>query len=135
MGWNKWLVVLLLWFSFIAGCSLSSDEKLAREQNLKQSMDTFISSIVQGQWDQVFHLTDGSIENVDKLKSQIMNSWVPDASLTGGVIASMAWVTDKTAKVKVNWAFQSESVQSFSSETYIFVWRDNVWKYKGRALR
>lgn len=119
----------------LGGCSLSPDQRVAREQSLKQAAENFINSASQANWNDIYRISDGSLDSADKLKDSLMKSWVPDATLTGGVIASMAWVTDSIAKVKINWAFQAGSVQSFSSETFIWGWDGNGWKYKGRALR
>jgi hypothetical protein len=118
-----------------AGCSLSPEEKVAREQALKQSVDSFSDSVVQGRWDEAFKLSDGSFENQEKLKSHLMKPWVQDSTLTGGQIASMAWVSDSIAKVKLNWSFQTGSVESYSSETFIWVWKGSNWRYSGRSLR
>lgn len=127
--------LLTLGLVLLAGCSLSPEQKVAREQALKQTTEAFENSIVQANWNDVYKMSDGGFESADKLKSSLIKTWVQDATLTGGVIASMAWITDNIAKVKVNWAFQSGSVQSFSSETFIWGWDGNNWKYKGRALR
>jgi len=126
---------LLVLCTLFMGCSLSSDEKEARVQVLKQSVENFIADAVQPNWEELFKLTDGSLENPEKLKNQIIKSWVPDATLTGGDIVSMAWVNDNTAKVKLTWSFQAGSVQSFSNETFVWSWKGNGWKYRGRALR
>lgn len=120
---------------FLSGCSLSPEEKMGREQSLKQTMESFVDSTVQSRWDEVFKMTDGSFDTQDKVKGQITKPWSQDATLTGGAIASLAWVTDKVAKVKLTWTFQSGSVQSFSSDTFVWVWKGNGWKYKGRTLR
>lgn len=117
------------------GCSLSPEEKVGREQSLKQSVDSFTDSVVQGRWDEAFKLSDGSFDNQEKLKSHLMKPWVQDSTLTGGQIASMAWVSDGIAKVKLNWSFQTGSVESYSSETFIWIWKGNSWRYSGRSLR
>jgi hypothetical protein len=117
------------------GCSLSMEDKIAREQVLKQNVDSFVNSVVQGNWNDVIVQSVGDFDSVDSLKKHLMKSWVQDATLIGGQIASLAWVNDSTAKVKLNWSFQSGSVQSFSSETFIWVWKSGTWKYQGRSLR
>ena len=134
---NKRIVTLLLLGSiaFLGGCSLSPDEKVAREQALKQTVDSFATAVVQGNWSAAYRLSDGSYPNADRMKQQITQSWVQDATLTNGDVASMAWVTDENAKVKLTWTFQLGSVESFSSETFVWGWKGNGWKYKGRALR
>lgn len=130
-----WKIFLLCGFSLLAGCSLSPEDKVAREQALQQAVLSFASDVVQGSWPQAYALTDGSLGSADQLKNQLMKSWVEDATLTNGDITSLAWVTDSTAKVKLTWSFQAGSVQSFSNETFVWVWKGNGWKYKGRALR
>ena len=132
---GNWLRPLLLTSLLLAGCSLSPEEKVGREQALKQTVDAFSQSIVQGKWDEVFKLSDGGFENSDKLKRLLMKSWAQDGTLTGGEIASMAWVSDTLAKVKLNWTFQLGSVETFSSETFVWAWNGTAWKYKGRSLR
>ncbi len=127
--------LLFIVSALAAGCSLSPEEKVAREQALKQSVDSFSDSVVQGRWDEAFKLSDGSFENQEKLKSHLMKPWVQDSTLTGGQIASMAWVSDSIAKVKLNWSFQTGSVESYSSETFIWVWKGSNWRYSGRSLR
>lgn len=129
------LPVVMVGLLLSVGCSLSPEDKVAREQSLKQSVDSFTDSVVQGRWDEAFKLSDGSFDNQEKLKSHLMNPWVQDSTLTGGQIASMAWVSDSIAKVKLNWSFQTGSVESYSSETFIWVWKGNGWRYSGRSLR
>ena len=132
--WTRGFVALIS-LVLLTGCSLSPEEKVTREQALKQAMDSFSDSVVQQRWDEAFKLSDGSFENVDKMKSHLMKPWVQDSTLTGGQIASMAWISDTIAKVKLNWTFQTGSVESFSSETFVWVWKGNSWKYRGRSLR
>ena len=133
---SKTLILILLWSALgFAGCSLSPEEKVGREQALKQTVDSFSDAVVQAHWDEAFKLSDGSFESSDKLKSLIMKSWVPDSTLTNGQIASMSWVTDTIAKVKLTWTFQVGSVESYSSETFVWAWTGSAWKYKGRSLR
>jgi len=128
-------VLLLLGLAGLAGCAMSPEERMSRELSLKQTMDSFVAATVQGDWNTLYGFTDGDFESADQLKENLAKSWVQDATLTNGSIASMAWVNDRLAKVKLNWTFQSGSVQSFSSETFVWVWRGNGWKYKGRTLR
>ncbi len=127
--------VLLFCLALFSGCSLSPDDKVTLEQSLKQNVDTFINGAVQVRWDDAFRLTDGNFSSSDNLREQLTKSWPQDGVVTGGEIASMAWVNDKTAKVKVNWAFQTGSVASFSSETFVWVLKGGSWKYLGRTLR
>ena len=135
MKFGTWSLALSLTVLMLAGCSLSPEEKVGREQALKQSIDSFSQSVVQGKWDDVFRMSDGGFENSDKLKKLLMKTWVQDATLTGGEIASMAWVSDTLAKVKLTWTFQLGSVETFSSETFVWGWNGSAWKYKGRSLR
>lgn len=128
-------IALVFGLAFLGGCSLSPEDKVAREQALQQAVLSFASDVVQGSWPQAYALTDGSLGSADQLKNQLMKSWVRDATLTNGDITSLAWVTDSTAKVKLTWSFQAGSVQSFSNETFVWIWKGNGWKYKGRALR
>jgi hypothetical protein len=128
-------ILLLSAVVLLGGCSLSPDEKVSREQALKQTVDSFVADVVQANWNDAYRISDGSFPNADRLKTQITQSWVNDATLTSGDIASMAWVTDETAKVKLTWTFQLGSVQSFSNETFVWGWKGNGWKYRGRALR
>jgi hypothetical protein len=129
------IILSLCLFLLLSGCSLSPEEKVAREQALKQTVDSFAAVVVQGNWEEAFRLTDGSFSNGDQLKKQVVQSWIQDATLTSGQVSSMAWVGDATAKVKMTWSFQAGSVESFSNETFVWVWNGSGWKYKGRALR
>jgi hypothetical protein len=128
-------ILLLTISALLSGCSLSPDEKVAREQALKQTVDTFVADVIQSNWTEAYRLTDGSFPNADHLKAQITQSWVTDSTITDGTISSMAWVSDEIAKVKLTWTFQSGSVQSFSNETFVWGWKGNSWKYRGRAIR
>ena len=130
------LVGLALGLLILAGgCSLSPEEKVAREQSLKQTVDNFTALATQGDFNGIYGMTDGNFDSADSLKTNLMKSWVQDATLTGGQIASMAWINDSTAKVKLNWIFQAQSVQSHSSETFIWSFKGSTWKFKGRSLR
>jgi hypothetical protein len=119
----------------LAGCSLSPDEKVTREGVLKQQVTSFVNFSVQKDWEGLFRLTDGSFDNVDRFQSYMTQPWDSTAVLTGGNITSLAWVNDSTTKVKVNWIFQDGSILSYSSETFVWVWKDDSWKLKGRTLR
>ncbi len=130
-----WVILALGLFILTGGCSLTPDEKMSREQTLKQTVDNFSAWAVQGDFNDIYRLTDGGFESPDALKTALMKSWAQDASLTGGQIASMAWVNDSTAKVKLNWVFQALSVRTYSSETFIWAWKSGTWKLRGRALR
>jgi hypothetical protein len=120
---------------FIWGCSLSPDEKGSREQALQQAAQNFVGVVVQGNWAEAYRQTDGTLGSSDQLKSQLSQSWVQDGTLIAGDIVSLAWIDDKNAKVKLTWSFQSGSVQSFSSESFVWTWKGNAWKYRGRVLR
>ncbi len=119
----------------MAGCSISPEEKVGREQALKLMTENFTNLVVQGDWNGVYGMSAGTFDSAEALKTLLKKSWVEDATLTGGQIASMAWINDKTAKVKLNWTFQVGSVQSFSSETFVWSWKGGTWKLLGRSLR
>ncbi len=127
--------IAFLLLVLLDGCSLSPDQKVGREVALKQAMESFISTVVQADWNGVYKMSDGSFDSANNLKSNLTKTWVPDATLNGGEITSLAWINDSTSKVKLNWSFQAGSVQSFSSETYVWVWDGDAWKYKGRTIR
>lgn len=129
------LFPVVLALVFLAGCSLSSEEKANREKGLQQAVLSFVAAVVQPNWQEAYHLTDGSMGSPDQLKNQMTQSWVQDATLTNGDVTSMAWVSDRIAKVKLTWSFQSGSVETFSNETFLWIWKGDGWKYKGRALR
>ena len=129
------LIPTLLSLVVLTGCSLSPDQKVGREVALKQAMESFVSTVVQSDWNSVYKMSDGSFDSANSLKANLMKTWVTDATLNGGEITSLAWINDSTSKVKLNWSFQAGSVQSFSSETYVWVWTGDAWKYKSRTLR
>jgi hypothetical protein len=131
----KRIGLVLLAVVLLAGCSLSPEEKVARERALQQSIKNFIDSSEQSNWEELYRMSAGKFKDSDKLKEHLMMARVPNATLTGGVIASMAWEDNKTAIVKINWSFQAQSVQSLTSETTIWVWKGKNWRYLGRALR
>ncbi len=114
---------------------MSADEKAALERSLKENVDGFITGSVQNHWDTVLQLTDGSFEGSDGLKENLTKSWPENSTVTGGEIVSMSWQGEKTAKVKINWAFQTGSAMSYTSETFVWVLKGGDWKYQGRALR
>jgi len=119
----------------LAGCSIPPEKKSAREQSLKVTADDFIQHITQDDWAGAYGMTEAGLDGPEEFKESLKRTWVNDAVLTGGVISSMAWVSDDTAKVKVNWSFQSGTVPSYSSETYAWAWKNKTWIYKGRVLR
>ncbi len=135
MGFKALNLTVALCALVFSGCSLSPEEKVGREQALKQTVDSFSDAVVQAHWDEAFKLSDGSFESSDKLKTHLTLPWVQDSTLTNGQISSMAWVTDTIAKVKLTWTFQSGSVESYSNETFVWIWNGSAWKYKGRSLR
>lgn len=135
MGWKRTGLLLFAAVFLLPGCSLSPDQKVARERALKQTIESFINASVQSNWDDLYQMSAGDFKDADQLKDHLVKSRVQDATLTGGDIATMAWENDKTAKVKINWSFQAQSVQSYSCETFIWVWKGSNWKYKGRTLR
>jgi hypothetical protein len=117
------------------GCALTQDQKDQLAQTLKQEVDSFIDNTVQSHWDNVYAMTTGSLGSSEKLKENLQKSLPDGSSLTGGDIASMAWEDDKTAKVKINWAFRQGNLTGFSSETFVWVLKGSTWQYLGRALR
>jgi len=132
---NVLLGFLMACVLFAGGCALTQDQKDELAKTLKQEVDSFIDNTVQSHWDNVYAMTTGSLGSSGKLKENLQKS-LPDGSvLTGGDIASMAWEDDKTAKVKINWAFRQGNVTGFSSETFVWVLKGSTWQYLGRALR
>ena len=114
---------------------MSAAEKDSLEKSLKQNVDDFITGSVQNHWDTVLRLTDGGFDGADSLRENLAKSWPERSTLTGGEVVTMAWLGDRTAKVKVNWAFQTGSVMSYTSETFVWVLKGGTWKYQGLALR
>jgi hypothetical protein len=135
MGFKKTGVILFAVLLLLAGCSLSPVEKDARVKALKEAIEVFVNSSVQSNWDELYRMSAGKFKDADQLKENLMMIRVPNATLTGGDVASMAWENDKTAIVKINWSFQAQSVQSLASDTTIWVWKAKSWKYLGRAVR
>jgi hypothetical protein len=131
---NRWVLAFLA-LALLTGCSLSNEQRAEREKILKNNINSFKDAVIQGNWDTIYSFSDGSSGNSSGFKDQLTQTWVPNAVLTGGETASLAWVDDGTAKVKLVWAFQAGGVGSFSAETFIWVWKDGAWKYHGRALR
>ncbi|HVM33686.1 MAG TPA: hypothetical protein VMU88_11170 [bacterium] len=119
----------------LSGCSLSPDEKEGRVQVLKQQVQSFANLAVQKDWDGLFRLTDGSFDGPDKFEAYMTQPWESTAVLTGGNITSLSWVNNSTTKVKINWIFQEGSILSYSSESFVWVWKDDTWKLRGRVLR
>jgi len=125
------LMVLLL----LAGCSMSPEQRVEREKALKASVEAFNSNAVNGLWNEIYKVSTGDFKDPDALKDHLTQPWNQDAPLVDGMVASMAWMDDGLAKVKVNWLFQKGSVQSFSSETFVWIWKGGKWRYAGRSLR
>lgn len=126
---------LLAAVAFLAGCGLSPEARVEREKALKGALEDFIRYSTQKDWNGIYGMSAGKFADWEKLKDHMTQPWNKDSRLTGGAIASMAWVNDGLAKVKINWSFQSGSVQSVSSETFVWVWKGGAWKYHGRTLR
>jgi hypothetical protein len=106
-------VFLLGCVGIMSGCALTQDQKDQLAQTLKQEVDSFIDNSVQSHWDNVYAMTTGSFGSSQKLKENLQKSLPDGSSLTGGDIASMAWEDDKTAKVKINWAFRQGNLTGF----------------------
>jgi hypothetical protein len=135
MGLKHIGLILSAVMILLAGCSLSPEEKVTRERALKQAIEGFVNSSVQSNWDELYRMSAGKFKDADQLKENLMMIRIPNATLTGGDIASMAWENEKMAIVKINWSFQAQSVQSLTSDTTIWVWKAKNWKYLGRSLR
>lgn len=119
----------------VVSCALTPEEKANFESALKQEVGSFVDNSVQGKWDAVYALTDESFKNPQELKENLQKSLPEGCTLTGGDIVSMAWMDDKTAKVKINWAFLQGTNAGFSCETFVWILKGASWKYQGRALR
>jgi hypothetical protein len=119
----------------MGGCALTQDQKDQLAQTLKQEVYSFIDNSVQSHWDNVYAMTTGSLGSSEKLRENLQKSLPDGCVLTGGDIASMAWEDDKTAKVKINWAFRQGNVSGFSSETFVWILKGSTWQYLGRAIR
>jgi len=129
------LGLMLMGVIGVNGCALTADQKSSLEKVLKANVDSFIEDAVQGKWDEVYALTTGKLQTAENLKENLKKSLPDNSTLTGGEVASMAWEDDKTAKVKINWAFRAGSTAGFSSETFVWTLRGGNWKYEGRAIR
>jgi len=119
----------------MGGCALTAEQKSNLEKTLRQEVESFIDNSVQSHWDTVYGLTNGALGSPNKLKENLRKSLPEDGVLTGGEITSMAWEDDKTAKVKINWAFRQGGALGFSSETFVWTLKGTTWQYQGRALR
>jgi hypothetical protein len=120
---------------FLAGCALTPEEKGKREEVLKNSARTFIGAVISNDFNSVYKLTTGRFSSPQALEEHLKQPWSVGPTLMLGTVASMAWVNDSTAKVKVVWTFQQGTQQSYSAETLLWVWKDGAWKYDGRTLR
>jgi len=127
--------LLLICISWLGGCALTPEQKSDLEKTLLQEVQSFIDNSVQSHWDAVYALTTGSLGSSDNLKANLQKSLPDNSTLTGGNVVFMAWEDDKTAKVKINWAFQQAGTTGFSSETFVWVLKGAAWQYQGRALR
>lgn len=132
---RSWTSILILTVLLAGGCAIPPQEKSAREQALKAAADQYIQRVLQDDWAGAFSMTEMGLAGAEELRDFARKSWVPDGVLTGGVISSMAWISDDTAKVKINWSFQTGTVPSFSSETFAWRFRNKGWKLAGRVLR
>jgi hypothetical protein len=129
------LPLCLAAFVLLAGCSVSPEEKSKREELLKNNARTFIGSVISNDFNSVYKLTTGRFSSPKALEEHIKQPWAAGPTLVLGTVASMSWVDDSTAKVKVVWTFQQGSQQSYSAETLLWVWKGTEWKYDGRTLR
>ena len=128
---------ILLFLSLVvaAGCTMTQEQRTARELSLKSNADNFIQRVIQEDWAGAYAMTASKLAGPDDFKEYMMQTWVPEAVITGGSISSMAWVTDRITKTKINWKFQSGTVSSYSSETFLWEWTNDAWKWKGRVAR
>ena len=95
---------------------MSPEDKVAREQALKQAVDAFSDSVVQAHWDDAFKLTDGSFDSAGQVKVPFDGFLGPGFHPDRREITSMAWVTDTIAKVKLTWTFQREASKAIRAK-------------------
>ena len=119
----------------LAGCTLTTEEKTAREKSLKQSVDQFIGAVISNNFKAAYGLSTGRLGSAAELQKHLQQPWNSSVTLSSGTVASMAWVGDNAAKVKVVWTFLEGVQMSHSAETTIWVWQDGKWRYEGRTLR
>ena len=132
---TRFLSLLLVLAVFAAGCSISQDEKSAREKSLKQCADRFIGSVISNDFASAYNLTTKRLAGPKALEGHLRQPWIAGPTLVLGTVASMSWMGDSAAKVKIVWTFQQGTQQSYSPETTVWVWKSGDWKYEGRALR
>ncbi len=119
----------------VTACSLSPEQKEERIKQLKASTGGFIGAVISGNYADVQKYTTGRFDGAAALEQHLKQPWAVGPTLMLGTVASMAWVNDSTAKVKVVWTFQQGTQQSYSAETLLWVWKGGTWKYDGRTLR
>lgn len=133
-SWRRGFGLLAI-LTLLTGCALSPAERANRAEVLKHRVRAFTDSTIQKDWDGLFKMTDGSFADSASFEAYMTQPWDAAAVLTGANITSLAWVNDSTTKVKINWIFQEGAILSYSSETFVWVWKDSTWKLMGRVLR
>jgi hypothetical protein len=131
---RRW-IPLLLSLLIMTGCSLTTEERAVREKGLKQVADQFIGAVIAGDFRAAYGLSTGRLGSAAALEKHLKQPWNTSVTLSSGTVASMAWVGDNAAKVKVVWTFLDGVQQSHSAETTIWIWNDGKWRYEGRSLR
>lgn len=122
-------------FLLAAGCGPAPEEMAERGRLLKEAADAFVRNVAQGRWEEAARLARGEVADAERLRQSLTSTWVPGSEVSGGTIHTLSWMGPRAAKVKVNWSFQDGMVQSFSAETFLFVYEGGSWKYAGRLLR
>ncbi len=125
----------LLAFLALSGCSLTTEEKSAREKSLKKTTGLFTSAVIAGDFRAAYGYTTGRLGNPAAFEKHLRIPWDPQSTLTKGTVSSMSWVGDDAAKVKIVWTFLQGVQQSYSAETSIWIWKNGKWHYEGRGLR
>lgn len=131
----KRLLFLGLAMMLTVGCSLAPAEKAKRADLLKDRAKSFIGAVQAGNFEELQRLSTGRFPNAQAMEQHLKQPWAAGPTLTQGALAAMSWVTDTTAKVKIVWTFQQGAQQSYSAETFVWVWKGGEWKYDGRSLR
>ena len=132
---KAWALPLVLSLLFLTGCSLTPEERAVREKGLKQVADQFIGAVIASDYKAAYGLSTGGLGSSASLEKHLKQPWNSSVSLSSGTVASMAWVGDDAAKVKVVWTFLDGVQMSHSAETTIWTWHDGKWRYEGRTLR
>ena len=82
---------LLLAIALVAsGCSLSPEEKSAREKTLKQNADKFIGAVIANDYAAAYNLTTKRLDNQKALEDHMKQPWSAGPVLMLGTVASMS---------------------------------------------